>query len=149
MEHNYIIGTDFDGVLCKNHEIVHDKWNTMNKEKREKYKKDLKENLIKAIPYYKNLELFREKMFVIITARHEDMKKITDDWCSKQELKPMAIYYMQKGNTLDNMIEHKINTILEHNIKVFYEDNPKIVKQLRKNCPDCTVVEVTNETYCY
>jgi hypothetical protein len=132
MEQN-IVATDFDGVLCKKFKMPGiKKWKNMNAHERKIYRTEYFKIISKIEPEQYMIDFFKDKQFVIITARKSFTQSITLSWLKANGLNPLSVFYMRYSNTRENMIQHKAEIIKSMGYTVYYEDDKKICRALKR-----------------
>lgn len=127
MATDLLIGTDFDGVLCK---PLHTRSNASA----------YLEELRKAAPFYN--AMFYGKELVIVTARRPSTKPDTMRWLEENGVKVKRIHFFEGKKTAMDVAKWKATVIKAEGLQIFYEDYEPVVRYLRKALPGVKIVQV-------
>jgi ADP-heptose:LPS heptosyltransferase len=150
------LGFDLDSVLCNSDITMLRMIDQMTPEQREAieewYYLDREPKL--------NPEDFisDEDEYVIITGRSEKMRDVTVDWVEKYCANCLQLFIVDLGpayncttkqvaNWSKEQAKRKAKIINQEKVEVYFEDNSECVKELRKLCPKCKVVQFGGKLY--
>lgn len=142
------IGTDFDGVLCyalKKYPSEKNFFQMNGEERKKKWAFDEEEMRI-AKPFLLDKLLEKYRNFVIITARQEYDRKITEEWLKKYNVEFLKVYYNNLPLTRETITRFKASTINQLNLSLFLEDDGIMARKLVKLCPNCVIVQIYGTT---
>lgn len=135
MKSKNLIGYDLDGVICENSPKRKKPFFKQNSAERAEYKKERLNHCNNA-----ELKLRPTGNFIIITARKTTPEKVaTLRWLEKNELKPQAIYFLDRAKTRENIIKFKADIINKNNLTAYYDDDYKICNKLIKLCENTII----------
>ena len=144
-----IIGYDLDGTLCDFNESVF--WHILQKVPLEE-KKAAHENYFRRRKPLLNPELFCSNgdEYHVITARNEDFRRITLEWCKKfvpnaKSVNTSGVWALWGENgdphgEKHNLKQIKADIIRKLDVEVFFEDSPQYVEYLRNELPTVKII---------
>ena len=144
-----IIGYDLDGTLCDFNESVY--WHVLQAIPLER-RMAAHNNYFRSRKPLLNPELFcsKEDEYHVITARYDDFKSVTEEWCQKflpnvKSVNTSGIWtpWGDKGIKMVEKPNHKqikADIIRKLGVEVYFEDSPNYVEYLRKELPDVKII---------
>ena len=144
-----IIGYDLDGTLCDFNESVF--WHVLQKVPLEQ-RKAAHINYFRSRKPLLNPELFcsKDDEYHVITARNEDFRPVTVEWCRKyvphaKSVNTSGIWasWGENGDPDAESPNHrqiKADMIRELGVEVFFEDTPYYIEYLRKELPEVKII---------
>ena len=131
-----ITAYDLDGVLCIMPKRKKSFFKQI-KEERDNYERD-------KIAWFRDTPCLWKphKPFYIISGRRQKYGLVTDNWLQKHSLQVIQSYFMEGSLTFENILNHKLKYLKLLRIERFFEDDLKLVKAIRKECPDMEVIHV-------
>lgn len=103
------------------------------------------------LKYHPQEFLFEGDEYVIITAREQQYRALTEEWLKRHGIQTSSIFYANKGRIVDypnvddffNAIaKAKAQYIKSECLDVYFEDSPVLVSKLRKLCPKVKIIQV-------
>jgi len=130
-----IVGYDLDGVLCTLFK-PYKSYRLKNGEERKLYKRLKREHVGKA----KCIRKTEGEIVYVVTARKEELRYDTLKWLNANLIRFHRLCMLDTSRTRENIINFKKRMIEMYEIEKFFEDDPKIVKKLKKLCPQTEIV---------
>lgn len=125
-----LVSFDLDGVIASCAKTQQTKtWGRMNGLERALYKEQQLINYTQATPL-----LVPTGNFIICTARKQEPRVIeaTFSWLKKHRIEPRAVFFLNKGRTLENVGRYKADIVLGSGAQAHIEDNKEVLKRMKK-----------------
>ena len=140
-----MIAYDLDGTLAVQPPPNVKKWGLMKGPERKARQAFLLE-------HYRTADMIMnppQEEFIVITARKgtPEIMQITWEWMDiyfKNRVK--EIYFLDRPRTVPNVVEFKSGVIKDCRVHTFYEDNVRVLKGIKRKCPDVMLYVVDSGT---